>query len=86
MRHILCLQDPEIRRRNLITDAELAAVPRGALVRVDLRRPVRPGVAGMDMARKIRGGRFEHIPGPGTGPSGSSGTASTSWCSPSSPS
>ena len=55
MRHILCLQDPEIRRRNLITDAELAAVPHGALVVWTSNDPSGPAAAGMDMAAKLRG-------------------------------
>ena len=68
MRHILCLQDPEIRRRNLITDEELAAVPHGALVVWTSNDPSGPAAAGMDMAEKIRGGRFEHITGAGHWP------------------
>ncbi|MGD0395167.1 MAG: alpha/beta fold hydrolase [Acidimicrobiales bacterium] len=68
MRHILCLQDPEIRRRNLITDAELAAVPHGALVVWTSNDPSGPAAAGMDMAEKIRGGRFQHITGAGHWP------------------
>jgi 2-hydroxy-6-oxonona-2,4-dienedioate hydrolase len=61
MRHILCLQDPEIRRRNLVTDEELAAVPQGALVVWTSDDPSGPAAAGMDMAEKIPGGRFEYI-------------------------
>jgi 2-hydroxy-6-oxonona-2,4-dienedioate hydrolase len=61
MRHILCLQDPEVRRRNLVTDDELAAVPHGALVVWTSNDPSGPAAAGMDMAKKITGGRFEHI-------------------------
>jgi 2-hydroxy-6-oxonona-2,4-dienedioate hydrolase len=68
MRHILCLQDPEIRRRNLITDAELAAVPHGALVVWTSNDPSGPAAAGMEMAEKIRGGRFQHITGAGHWP------------------
>src|SRR5260370_51108 len=68
MGHILCLQDPEIRRRNLITDEELAAVPNGALVVWTSNDPSGPAAAGMDMAEKIRGGRFEHITGAGHWP------------------
>jgi 2-hydroxy-6-oxonona-2,4-dienedioate hydrolase len=68
MRRILCLQDPEIRRRNLITDAELAAVPHGALVVWTSNDPSGPAAAGMDMANKIRGGKFEHITGAGHWP------------------
>jgi 2-hydroxy-6-oxonona-2,4-dienedioate hydrolase len=61
MRHILCLQDPETRRRNLVTDEELAAVPHGALVVWTSNDPSGPASAGMDMAEKISGGRFEYI-------------------------
>jgi 2-hydroxy-6-oxonona-2,4-dienedioate hydrolase len=68
MRHILCLQDPEIRRRNLITDAELAAVPHGALVVWTSDDPSGPAAAGMEMAEKIRGGRFQQITGAGHWP------------------
>lgn len=61
MRHILCLQDPDIRLRNRITDAELAAVPNGALVIWTSNDPSGPAGAGMDMAEKIPRGRFELI-------------------------
>jgi len=60
MRHIMCLQDPDV-RRNLITDKELGAVPHGALVVWTSNDPSGPAAAGMDMASKIPGGRFEHI-------------------------
>ncbi|WP_328324800.1 alpha/beta fold hydrolase [Kribbella sp. NBC_00382] len=68
MRHILCLQDPEVRRRNLITDAELAAVPHGALVVWTSNDPSGPAAAGLEMAEKIRGGHFEHVTGAGHWP------------------
>lgn len=68
MRHILCLQDPTIRRRNLITDAELAAAPHGALVVWTSDDPSGPAAAGMEMAKKIPGGHFEHISGAGHWP------------------
>jgi 2-hydroxy-6-oxonona-2,4-dienedioate hydrolase len=68
MRHLLCLQDPEIRRRNLVTDEELAAVPRGAMVIWTSDDPSGPAGAGMDMAEKIPGGRFEYIDGAGHWP------------------
>jgi 2-hydroxy-6-oxonona-2,4-dienedioate hydrolase len=61
MRHILCLQDPEIRHRNLVTDEELAAVPHGAMVIWTSNDPSGPAAAGMDMAKKIPGGRFEYV-------------------------
>jgi 2-hydroxy-6-oxonona-2,4-dienedioate hydrolase len=68
MRQILCLQDPEIRRRNLITDDDLAAVPGPALVVWTSDDPSGPAGAGIEMADKIRGGRFELIPGAGHWP------------------
>lgn len=68
MQHILCLQDPDIRRRNLVTDAELAAVPNGALVVWTSDDPSGPAGVGMDMAEKIPDGRFEYIAGAGHWP------------------
>jgi len=68
MQHILCLQDPDIRRRNLVTDAELAAVPNGALVVWTSDDPSGPAAVGMDMAEKIPDGRFEYIAGAGHWP------------------
>jgi 2-hydroxy-6-oxonona-2,4-dienedioate hydrolase len=61
MRHIMCLQDPEIRRRNLITDDDLAAVPNEALVVWTSDDPSGPAAAGLHMAERIPLGRFELI-------------------------
>ncbi|QTJ66844.1 alpha/beta fold hydrolase [Rhodococcus sp. ZPP] len=61
MRHILCLQDPEIRLRNRISDEEFAAVPHGALVVWTSDDPSGPAGAGIEMASKIADGRFELI-------------------------
>lgn len=61
MRHILCLQDPDVRQRNMVVDADLAAVPHAALVVWTSNDPSGPAATGMDMAEKITGGRFEHI-------------------------
>jgi 2-hydroxy-6-oxonona-2,4-dienedioate hydrolase len=68
MRHILCLQDPDVRRRNMITDADLAAVPGPALVVWTSDDPSGPAGAGLEMAEKIGGGRFELITGAGHWP------------------
>jgi 2-hydroxy-6-oxonona-2,4-dienedioate hydrolase len=68
MRHILCLQDPEIRRRNLITDEDLAAVPGPTLVVWTSDDPSGPAGAGMEMAEKIPRGRFQLITGAGHWP------------------
>jgi 2-hydroxy-6-oxonona-2,4-dienedioate hydrolase len=61
MRHILCLQDPEIRRRNLVTDDELAAVKAPALVIWTSDDPSGPAGAGLDMAERIPQGEFQLI-------------------------
>ena len=61
MRHILCLQDPEIRRRNLVTDAELAAITAPTLVIWTSDDPSGPAKAGLDMAERIPAGEFRLI-------------------------
>jgi 2-hydroxy-6-oxonona-2,4-dienedioate hydrolase len=61
MRYILCLQNPEIRRRNLITDAELAAAAMPAIVIWTSDDPSGPASAGMDMAKKMPKAKFEVI-------------------------
>lgn len=68
MRHILCLQDPVVRQRNLITDDELAAVPNGALVVWTSDDPSGPAAAGMEMAQRIPGGSFSYLSGAGHWP------------------
>jgi 2-hydroxy-6-oxonona-2,4-dienedioate hydrolase len=61
MRHILCLQDPEIRRRNLVTDDELAAITAPTLVIWTSDDPSGPAKAGLDMAERIPAGEFQLI-------------------------
>lgn len=68
MRHVLCLQDPEVRRRNMVTDADLAAVTAPTLVIWTSDDPSGPAGAGMDMADKIPDGRFLLIEGAGHWP------------------
>lgn len=68
MRHILCLQDPEARRRNLVTDEELAAVQAPTLVVWTSDDPSGPAKAGLDMADKIPGARFQLIENAGHWP------------------
>lgn len=68
MRHILCLQDPEIRRRNLVTDDELAAVKAPTLVIWTSDDPSGPAKAGLDMAERIPGGEFRLISNAGHWP------------------
>ena len=61
MRHILCLQDPEVRLRNRITDDELLGMASPTLVVWTSDDPSGPAKAGLEMAAKIPGGRFELI-------------------------
>ncbi|MHA6793095.1 alpha/beta fold hydrolase [Pseudonocardia bannensis] len=61
MKHLLCLQDPEIRARNLVTDDELAAVAGPAMVVWTSDDPSGPAAAGMEMAAKMPDARFEVI-------------------------
>jgi 2-hydroxy-6-oxonona-2,4-dienedioate hydrolase len=61
MRHILCLQDPQVRRRNLVTNAELAAIAAPALVIWTSDDPSGPAKAGLDMADRIPAGEFQLI-------------------------
>lgn len=68
MRHVLCLQDPEVRRRNMVTDADLAAVAAPALVIWTSDDPSGPAGAGMDMADKMPNGQFLFIDGAGHWP------------------
>ncbi len=68
MRHILCLQDPGIRRRNLVTDAELTAITAPTLVIWTSDDPSGPAKAGLDMARRIPAGEFRLIEGAGHWP------------------
>lgn len=68
MRHILCLQDPGIRRRNLITDAELTAITAPTLVIWTSNDPSGPAKAGLDMAQRIPAGEFRLIEGAGHWP------------------
>lgn len=68
MSHILCLQDPEVRARNLVTDEELAAVEAPTLVVWTSDDPSGPAKAGLEMADKISGGEFRLIENAGHWP------------------
>jgi 2-hydroxy-6-oxonona-2,4-dienedioate hydrolase len=68
IRHIMCLQDPETRRRNMITDADLAAVPGPAMVVWTSDDPSGPAAAGLSMAKGIPAGRFQYVKGAGHWP------------------
>jgi 2-hydroxy-6-oxonona-2,4-dienedioate hydrolase len=68
MRHILCLQDPVVRHRNLVTDDELAAVTAPTLVIWTSDDPSGPAKAGLAMAERIPGAEFRLIEGAGHWP------------------
>jgi 2-hydroxy-6-oxonona-2,4-dienedioate hydrolase len=68
MRGILCLQDLETRRRNMVTDDELGSISTPALVVWTSDDPSGPAATGLHMARTIPGGRFELIEGAGHWP------------------
>lgn len=68
MRHLLCLQDPEIRARNLVTDDELRSIDRPALVIWTSDDPSGPAGAGMAMAEALPRGEFRLISGAGHWP------------------
>jgi len=61
MRHIMCLQDPAVRRRNMVTDEELRAIRCPALVVWTSNDPSGPAAQGMHIADTIPGGRFHFI-------------------------
>ncbi len=61
MAHLLCMQDPEIRRRNLLTDEELAMVAAPTVVVWTTDDPSGPPEAGIELAEKIPGASFELI-------------------------
>ncbi|MFF5234353.1 alpha/beta fold hydrolase [Dactylosporangium sp. NPDC000521] len=61
MRHLLCLQDPEIRQRNLVTAEELGAVEAPTVVIWTSDDPSGPAAAGIDIAGRIPRGTFAMI-------------------------
>jgi 2-hydroxy-6-oxonona-2,4-dienedioate hydrolase len=61
MRRILCLQDPQVRQRNLVTGTELEAIAAPALVIWTSDDPSGPAKAGLDMAERIPAGEFQLI-------------------------
>ena len=61
MQHVLCLQDPDIRRRNLVSAEDLAAVPGPALIIWTSDDPSGPAGAGLAMAAGMSDGQFHLI-------------------------
>lgn len=68
MRNIMCLQDGDVRARNMITDDELAAITVPALVVWTSDDPSGPAAVGLRMADKLPNGRFELVEGAGHWP------------------
>ena len=68
MKHVLCLQNPEIRARNLVTDETLAAVAAPTLVVWTSDDPSGPASAGEAMAQRIPRGEYTLIDGAGHWP------------------
>jgi 2-hydroxy-6-oxonona-2,4-dienedioate hydrolase len=68
VRHVLCLVDEETRRRNLLTDEELAAIEAPSLVLWTSDDPSAPVAVGEEMAAKIAGAEFAYIAGAGHWP------------------
>ncbi len=68
IRHIMCLQDPDIRRSNMVTDGELAAVQAPAMFIWTSDDPFGPAAQGMHIAETIPNGRFQFVDGAGHWP------------------
>lgn len=61
MRFIMCLQDEEIRARNMVTDADLDAIANPALVVWTSDDPSGPAATGLTIAERLVHGRFELV-------------------------
>ncbi|MEQ3549465.1 alpha/beta fold hydrolase [Pseudonocardia nematodicida] len=68
MRHIMCLQDADVRARNMVTDADLEAIVAPTLVVWTSDDPSGPAKTGLDIAAALEHGRFELITGAGHWP------------------
>jgi 2-hydroxy-6-oxonona-2,4-dienedioate hydrolase len=68
MRHILCLQDTQVRRRNMVRDHELAEIGAETLVVWTSDDPSGPAAEGLRMAERIPNAHFEVIRGAGHWP------------------
>ena len=68
MRHLLCLQDVEVRTRNLLTDAELAGIAAPTLVVWTSDDPSGPAAEGMAIRARIPGAELAFIDGAGHWP------------------
>lgn len=61
MRHILCLQDEHVRRRNMITEEELHGIDPPTMVLWTSDDPSGPASVGLWMAEHLPRGRFELV-------------------------
>ncbi len=68
MEHIMCLQDPVIRERNLITEEEFSAIEAEALVLWTSDDPTADATEGRKIASKIKNARFAVMDGCGHWP------------------
>lgn len=68
MRHLMCLQDGEIRERNMVTDEDLDAIGCPTLVVWTSDDPSGPAATGLHIAERLRNGRFELIENAGHWP------------------
>jgi 2-hydroxy-6-oxonona-2,4-dienedioate hydrolase len=68
MRHLLCLQDVEVRTRNLLTDDELASITAPTMVVWTSDDPSGPAAEGRAIRERIPGATFSFIDGAGHWP------------------
>lgn len=61
IRHIMCLQELEVRRRNMVTDEELHDLEAPTMVVWTSDDPSGPAAAGMHIAETVPDGRFQLI-------------------------
>ena len=68
MRHLLCLQDVDVRTRNLLSDAELAGITAPTMVVWTSDDPSGPAAEGRAIRERIPGAGFTFIEGAGHWP------------------
>ena len=68
MRHLLCLQDVEVRTRNLLRDEELASITAPTMVVWTSNDPSGPAAEGRAIRERIPGASFHFIDGAGHWP------------------
>lgn len=68
MRHLLCLQDVDVRTRNLLTDDELAGITAPTMVVWTSDDPSGPAAEGRAIRERIPGATFSFIDGAGHWP------------------